>query len=238
LHIQSVLFVACIAGACIPASAALIYNNGGPNHLGGSDMVLSLEADDFTVAAQSTLTTAQFWDFETPGGGDYAGSISWFIYSNSANNPGSVLFSGSASGAAVTRAATGIFDPSLQFTEFSDTFTFGGGVTLSAGVYWLGLHNGPTSPVDPNSLANFAWENTSTSCTETAFNVCGRAQDLTSPGSPFLSTLTENAFNISGSPVTGTPEPASLPLFASGFASLVLLPRRSRCLLAKLWRNR
>ena len=103
--------VALLIGVNSQAWGATIFNNGGPNHLGGSDLVLSLEADDFVVLAQSTLTSAQFWDFETPGGGDFAGSIAWSIYSNNVNNPGSVLFSGSASGANVTPRCDGRVRP-------------------------------------------------------------------------------------------------------------------------------
>ncbi len=214
-------------GVFTPASAATIFDNGGPNHLGGSDMVLSLEADNFTVSAQSTLMTAQFWDFETSGGGDYAGSISWSIFTNSSNNPGTLLFSGSASGVNVTRVATGVLDPSKQFVEYSDTFTFSGTVSLAAGTYWLALHNGPTASVNPNSLANFAWENTATACSAIGSNPCGRAQDLTASGSPFLSTLTDNAFNLSGT-VSGVPEPGSLSLLGAGLLSFALFTRRSR----------
>ena len=118
-------------------------------------------------------------------------------------------------------------DPSLQFVEYSDTFNFSGTVALAPGTYWLAIHNGPAAPINPNSLANFAWENSGTACNESSFNVCGRALDLTTSGSPFLSTLSEDAFNLSGS-LAATPEPGSFSLLGTGFISLAFLLRRSQ----------
>ena len=46
----------------------IIYDNGGPDQQNGNEMTEWIQAEDFNLSADSTLTSVNFWDIEAPGG--------------------------------------------------------------------------------------------------------------------------------------------------------------------------
>lgn len=144
-----------LAFACVSsATAAMVYDNGAPNRLNGFEISHWIQADDFPLGTAARLESVKFWTFE--GSGNFQGSIVWQIYSNRANNtPGTLLFSGTSTNLAHT--ATGFtLGP---YAEFSTTFDLPP-VSLPAGSYWLGLHNGPLS--NTSDTGRVYWGTTNT----------------------------------------------------------------------------
>jgi hypothetical protein len=134
------------------AHGELIVNNGPPNTSGGNEMTTWIEADDFVLQSATTLTNVRFWGFGKHEN-SYYGSITWRIYADNAGNPGAILASGSVvldpvnlgPGTACCSANSLQFDYSI------------GAISLGAGAYWLGLHNGP---LDHTSWDEFFWQST------------------------------------------------------------------------------
>src|SRR5215472_14331618 len=99
----------CVLGALVPNARAdvIVYDNGGPNQHGGSDMTDFLESEDFTLSGATIISDVNFWNFQLLAS-DYKGSLYWAIQANAAGTPGDTIASGLTS--AVTRAATGLTD--------------------------------------------------------------------------------------------------------------------------------
>lgn len=137
----------------LTANAGLIYDNGAPDQASGNEMTQWIQAEDFNLANPEILTDIRFWNIEDPAAAGYQGSITWQIYSDSAGMPDTVLFSGTVS---PTRLATGLL-VSDSFQEYQNDFSVGS-ISLAAGTYWLGLHNGPLAT---DTRSEFYWETTS-----------------------------------------------------------------------------
>ena len=161
-----------------------------------------IEADDFTLDTAARLEGVKVWSFE--GAGSFEGSILWQIYSNSANNtPGTLLFTGTSTN--LTHVATGFvyFGYAEHIITFDITPT-----TLTAGTYWLALHNGPLT--NDSVLGRVYWETTST------LGARGSRSDI----SPFLGLWLSNAVPP-GAPsecafqLNGTLSPAALAVAVS-----------------------
>ena len=165
----------------------IIYDNGGPDQQNGNEMTAWLQAEDFNLSADATLTTVNFWDIEAPGGTAYQGEIDWSIYNDAGGSPGAEIASGAAVGAAVTRTFTqccvlGFYD------EYSVSFPVSPGVALTAGTtYWLGLHNGPLSF---QTRSEFYWETTAYNGTFTGH------EDAAPFDGGWADNGTEHAFNL------------------------------------------
>lgn len=141
----------------------IIYDNGGPNQIAGNEMTEWIQAEDFVLSADATLTSMFFWDIEDAGGGLYQGEIDWQIYSDNGGQPGTVLASGAATDVTRNFIQGGVAG---SYDEYSNTFRVSPGVALTAGTrYWLGLHNGPYSV---HTRFNFYWETTNSNGTLTA----------------------------------------------------------------------
>src|SRR5205807_4731639 len=139
----------------------LIYDNGAPNQDSGDEATHWIEAEDFTFAAPAIITDVRFWSVEgTPG---YNGSITWTIYNNGVNQPGTAVATGNT--ALVTRTPTGMtcVCAGNNYTEVQNDFSIGP-VALATGTYWLGMHNGPLTH---DTLDHFYWETTNVNTTIT-----------------------------------------------------------------------
>lgn len=195
----------CVLGVLVPNAQAdgIVYNNGGPNQHGGSDITDFLESEDFTLSGATIISDVDFWNFQLVAG-DYKGSLYWAIQADARGTPGAIIASGTTP--AVARAATGLTDTSGIYSEFTDSFNIAP-TELGAGTYWLTLHDGP---ITDSNFADFYWE-------WTADNGNSQAFDLVA-GGPWNAALSENAFELSG-PV---PEPRSIVLVGTILACLGL----------------
>lgn len=197
-----------LALLCAPAHAVpFVYNNGAPNQSNGNEMTQWIQAEDFVLAAPTTVTGVRFWDVS----GAYQGSIVWQIYANNGNQPGSLLASGSVS---PTRSATG---NSLFFgNEFQNDFALS--VALTSGTYWLGLHNGPLTTT---TREEFYWETTNGNTTSTA-----NEDNAPFGDNVWFNNGQEHAFILSGATeLQPVPEPSSMLLLGTG---LLLVLRKVR----------
>ncbi len=215
------LFCVMAPLACSVGSAALIYNNGAPNQASADSISDLRVAEDMVVSSAGFLTSFEFWDVEAPGA--YNGSISWFLFTNAAGTPGTVIAQGNAStGAQITRTATANTNV-FGFAEFDDVVNMtgsltSGSLTVGAGTYWLGLHDGL---ITNTVFQDFYWETTANNA-----STFGEYQDLTS-GPAWVSTLQEHAFNVSGTLGSVVPEPGTWVLMSAGLAGLALLRRKT-----------
>jgi len=194
-----------LVSAASAASATIVVNNGLPNQSGGSEMNSFLEADNFTLGAASTnLNLVRFWSLQSSAG-DYTGSISWSVRQNSANAPGAIAAWGSATPVGVSTGTN-----AFGLSEFRYEFAINS--ILSAGDYWLVLHNGPNAS-QPDT--DFYWEWSSDAVTGNS-----ESFDLLNPASGWVGNSAEFAFQLEAQSARVVPEPASIALVALGLAVL------------------
>ena len=155
-----------------------------------------IQANSFTLGSAATVGSVEFWSAVDPTVGVYNGSISWAIYADAGGSPGATVASGNTS--AVNMTATGNVVAGF-LSEFDNTFSIGS-VSLAAGSYWLGLHNGPLSD---QSRAEYYWETTSAD-----IGTVGMESIAPFTGG-FTSNVQWHAFNLF-SATTSVPEPSSL----------------------------
>ena len=186
---------------------AVVYNNGAPNQVSGTNMTEFQVADNFSLAVASDITTIRFWSIQQSPS-DYTGSVYWAIYSNVATAPGVILQGGVTS--AVAAVATG---NSTGFGYLEYSFDIPVSFTLGIGDYWLGLHNGPLATTTPREML---WATTA---------VPVGSEGLYFDGT-WLGTGNEHAFLLEGT-TSGIPEPGSFALIASGLVAVAYLRRKS-----------
>jgi hypothetical protein len=179
--------------------ATMLYS-AAPNQSGGTDINCCLGADGFALGADSTLTQIMFWTLQSSAT-DYTGSVVWAIYSDAAGVPNASVANGTTSVAGVSTGNSYVGLP-----EFS--YTWSVNVPLSAGTYWLVLHNGPTDTV-PDGLFFWEWSDA----------MAGNAQAFDPLGSGWQNQFSQFAFQIQGD-ATGTPEPASALLIGAGLLAI------------------
>ena len=200
-----ILFVFASVLSC---SAAVVYDNGGPNGDGANEMTGWLEAEDFRVANSTHITGMRFWTMESDGSSFY-GSFAWSILSDIDGLPGTTLASGFSTPTRTAQGALSCCDGYGRVqNDISVSFDVEAGTT-----YWLSLHNGPLS--NDSFFGNVYWETTNP-------NACGLYQYLIFPG--WYSTGMEHAFALSTD--TAVPEPGTWALLSSGIAAVCMFRRR------------
>lgn len=206
-----VLMLALCAGAAGSLKAAVIYDNGAPTQLGGVGLNSDLGADNFTLAADASLTLLRYWTLQD-GQSAYAGLTEWSVRSDAAGTPSSILASGAG---AATQTATG--SSYFGLSEFEHSLAIS--VNLTPGTYWLVLHNGP-SVTQPTADFLWGWSNDGTSGDAQAF-------ELSAPG-PWGPVSSELAFVLEGdfTQQNQIPEPGSVVLLGTGLLAFGVYRRR------------
>lgn len=189
------------------ATAATLFDNGGPDQAWGTQMSEVRVAEDFTLASSVSLSNIRFWSLQSSAS-DYAGSVSWAVFSDVAGQPGGLVLSGLA---AVSGVATGL---SSGFGYGEYVYDIPVSFSLGAGSYWLGLHNGPLSNLSPSEML---WSTTGAGLGST-----GLYTDL----GGWVDTGNHHAFRLDGSTVSAVPEPELAGLFLAGLLTLGALRRR------------
>jgi len=216
------LILAAAVGATLmaarPAAAQQVVVNGGaPNQgIGWNIFDDNRAATSVLLGGTTSFDGIDFWGI-LPQSAPYAPDIFWQLVLADATTglPGGTV---AASGDAI---ATATLDRELDAFPGFFSWQFDLGIapqTLSAGMYWLMLHDGivnpaPTSldPADGYTASNLIWETADgpgQSAVQT-FDVSSDWSDAALGGLAF--ELTSSA-----APVTATPEPATLVLVATG----------------------
>lgn len=202
-----------LAGAMLAlsgaANAAILFDNGGP--IGGgisNDASAWVQANDFSLAAASTVTGGAIY-IEAQGQNEiWDGTLDYYFFSDNAGKPGTLLVTGSAINKILTD--TGITDQAGNGTIKRVDFELASGFGASAStVYWFGVHlanNFGFYTSAALSAAGYGNETESLNATFDNWNVNGR----------------EGAFllNGNGGLPTELPEPASLALLGLGLVGL------------------
>jgi hypothetical protein len=209
--IRCLLTCAALAASALPAMAKAsipIYDNGQPDHQSASNMGNAWQAEDFTIGAGQWPSSVTFWSLENHDDSDpYRGSISWSILSAPG---GSILASGTTSDVTRTLSTTKY----LGLSEYQNQFDIASMLNLSAGTYWLVLHNGAFDNLgDPNE---FLWETA-------AANTSAEGMESYDLGATWIPNLNQHAFVISA-----VPEPASVAMLAGGLLLAGCLRRREQ----------
>ncbi len=214
--------LACVAAmaalsAGTGAHAAVVFNNGSPDLVSGVNMNANAVAEDFTLAASTTLTNIRFFSLMgTPA--DYSGTIGWRILGDAGGSPGAALASGSVSPAlTATGGVTG-------FGAEEYVFDIALSQALTAGTYWLELSGLALDPVDPSDMM---WSTTGT-------GQGAQAKYFDTDLSQWFSAAQNLAFVLDGSidtppppPPPGVPEPTPLALAMLGLALAGALRRKA-----------
>ena len=203
--------ICALATFACSASATVVYDNGTPDENTGFEITGSIRAEDFMLRSTTTLSSVKFWDVEKAGA--YNGSFTWQIYAAGASGPGALLFGGNASDA--THVATGniLFG---SYKEYVDTISFSS-LTLTAGNYWIGLHNGPLTN---KSVIGLFWD--TAAANNTASN---EASSLYDSKGYVAGNGYQLAFQLNGSPATVPDKGNTLLLLGLGVSGLLAAHR-------------
>jgi len=194
--------------------ADILYTDGTPDYLHGDELGFRIEADSFSFSAASTITHVMFQGLSLNPPANYTGSVYWFIYSNASGIPGTTLASGFA-----TPPAVDIHD-FATYSAFQFDFDIAAFPVTAGTTYWLGLHNGPTSPFLPGSQA-VSWA----AATGGIDPLPSQSYDLSS-ASPVWGQAAnpDHYFQLSG--ISGVPEPSTWLMVSVGLALATFLKRK------------
>jgi len=186
------IFVAVSASA---NAEVIVFDNGGPDYsmVGGADLLLYIQAEDFTVAQNEIITGAHFFTIEQHGP-SWDETLEYFIFDNDGGKPGNLLHSGD--GQQINRSY--IKETNFAASAFEYDFKFENQLNVTAGqVYWFGLH------LNPLEGSVIRWDTTSSGLGSTDYESLGGTQDN------WQDTSYHHAFYL-------TPEPASIALLGLG----------------------
>ena len=107
------------------------------------------------------------------------------------------------------------------------SYSFAVNASLTAGTYWLVLHNGPTGSI-PDAPIYWAWSNgdTGNSASQDLAPLNLNQQDLNPPsGQPWVGNSAELAFQLDA---TDAPEPVSFSLVGGSILAACLFGRKAK----------
>ncbi len=217
--------VAALLLAAAPIGAQqVVFNGGAPNAANtGDNMSSNRLANSFAVGSGSTVDAIRFWGLSRSGG--LTGMIDWTIFTDNSGTPGTALGSGSASPTQVANnpSNTG----TLGYTSYQYDFSVGADVPLTAGNYWLALHDG--SSATDGSNRDFFWQTTTGGDARPySMFVFQDPTDASQTWNQCNSFCNNDAFELFAPAVTTTPEPASIAMLGTGLVALVPVVRRKR----------
>ena len=205
--------------ACTPAFAGLVYDNGTPDLKNGFDMTAFREADDFTLASASTIAGISFWSVPANGNfaGSFDGSVTWAVYNDAAGSPGTLVSSATVNSVPFTATGTDVQGNS-NFPVFQLDVTLAAPLALSAGTYWLELHEGAS--LTANDGSPVFWVTSGNGVLKGSSSESALLSAL--PSSSNASDLAFQLFDAS------VPEPGSWVLVAGGLLTLLGVSRLRR----------
>ena len=216
----SSLCVLAILLAAFPSFGGLIYSNGQPDLQYGYGITAHRILDDFVVGESSSVAGVRFWGVGSiPFPAAFSGTITWAVHGDTAGAPGSVLASGTLNGLSGVPTGTSlVLGPPSVYPVYRVDFDLTSPLALTAGTYWLELHNGPTLISEPPDALS-PWIYWVTSGPGNLWS--GNVPDY---GGPMHQGV---AFELSDSSFTQVPEPNSMFLLAGGLAGMFLRGRRT-----------
>ena len=199
------------------AHAGPIFDNGLPNVTNVRDISLFRSADNFTVGDVS-IGAIQFWisassPIQTDPQTNFSGTITYAFYNDNSGSIGSLITSGTVSG--LVSVFSGLTHGGSNANINVLNVSLLAPLSLSAGTYWLELHEGPTLTTSDGT--NIGWELSSSS---------GDAkQGLATDGVPVNGIGNELAFELLPDSTSSVPEPKTSLLVGT---ALLLAVRRLR----------
>lgn len=205
---------------CAPASAQVVYDNGGPDNVTAFFSDSSAEgytAESFTLASTATFNTVTWFGVyaptQTPTVSD---NFTLLFYDTTGGSPNATARLGETFviGSSVTRTTTDITSP---LTIYRYSATLPSALTYTAGTYGISIVNDTTDAIDQNF---WAWSTSSQT---------GSIFIRMSPTDSFTELEDANlAFNLSNVGAQTAPEPGSLALLALGTTVGVVMVQQRR----------
>lgn len=210
MRTQSFLMTCAALLAAGAANAVAVYENGGPNRVGGSFFDERFQAHDFQIDAAAVLTgaTIHALDLNDEGAGL---PLFYAFYSDAAGLPDGLITSGIAASMVRTSLGPqgGAGDP-----EYRLAFRFADAVTVAADTrYWFALRYG-----DGTVPRNLLWSNVDSN---------GTALGAELIDGQWNASINEAAFSLETG-AAAIPEPASWAMLIAGFGLVGANLRRRR----------